>query len=235
MMQHPPTFSKDAFDCPHCDTFAHQTWYTARAERMSNRPSELPDIMGAELGKIGSGPLEIGPIHTSRFWGFHLSECQKCKTAALWVEDKLMYPLTNTAPAPNPDLPENVLADYREAAQIFNLSPRGAAALLRLAVEKLCHELTESDNPLNKCIETLVSDGLDQRVQQALDTVRVIGNESVHPGLLVVEDNQEIVHSLFELVNIIADEMITKPKQVSSMYSKLPQSARDAIDRRDSE
>ena len=233
MATHPPVFANDSFDCPHCRTFAHQKWYDARASNASSPPKiEQSDL----VGYIGKGILEIGsPPHTQRLRGYDISECQKCEKASMWIEGKLIYPLTSTAPTPNSDLPDDVLADYREAAQIFNLSPRGAAALLRLAIEKLCHTLVESDKTLNVCIETLVSQGLDKRVQQALDIVRVIGNNAVHPGHLLVEDNQDTVFSLFGLVNIVADEMITKPKQVGDMYSRLPESARHAISKRDSE
>ena len=232
MATHPPVFASNSFDCPHCRTFAHQKWYDARASHASSPPKIEQSGL---IGYIGKGIVEMGGSpHTRLVRGYDISECQKCEKAALWVEGKLIYPLTSTAPLPNLDLPDDVLGDYQEAAQIFNLSPRGAAALLRLAVEKLCHGLVGPDKSLNGCIETLVSRGLDKRVQQALDTVRVIGNDAVHPGHLLVGDNQDTVLTLFELVNIVADEMITKPRQVDDMYSKLPKSARDAINQRDS-
>eukprot|EP01031_Cornospumella_fuschlensis_P049643 gene49643-60771_t len=82
---------------------------------------------------------------------------------------------------PNPDLPENVLSIYNEAANIVNSSPRGALALLRLAIQELCINLGESGKDLNKDIGNLVSKGLLPDVQKALDVVRVIGNNAVHP------------------------------------------------------
>ncbi len=231
MTAHPPVFASDSFDCPHCETFAHQKWYNTRADAIST-----PDMVESDyVGYIGKGIIEMGGSvpYAQLVRGYDISECQKCKRVVLWVEGKLIYPLTSTAPAPNSDLPDDVLVDYREAAQIFNLSPRGAAALLRLAVEKLCHKLVGSGRSLNACIKALVNRGLDKRVQQALDIVRVVGNDAAHPGHLSVEDDQGTVLALFGLVNIIADEMITKPKHVDDLYSKLPESKRDAIDKRD--
>jgi hypothetical protein len=40
---------------------------------------------------------------------------------------------------------------------------------------------------------------------------------------------------LFDLINIIVNEMITQPKQIDELYSTLPQNALDAIERRDNQ
>lgn len=58
-------------------------------------------------------------------------------------ETNIIYPVTNIAeiPIPSPDMPANVAEDYNEARAIFGYSPRSAAALLRLALQKLCKHL----------------------------------------------------------------------------------------------
>ena len=38
---------------------------------------------------------------------------------------------------------------------------------------------------------------------------------------------------LFELVNLIADVMITQPKQIEGLYQSLPKSELEAIQKRD--
>jgi hypothetical protein len=70
-------------------------------------------------------------------------------------------------------------------------------------------------------------------VQQSLDIVRVVGNEAVHPGTMDLKDDTAIATRLFELVNAIADQMISHPKAVDEMYSKLPPEKRKAIEARD--
>jgi hypothetical protein len=78
-----------------------------------------------------------------------------------------------------------------------------------------------------------VKKGLDLRIQKALDIVRVIGNEAVHPGQIELSDDRATAERLFELVNLIAEKMISKQKHIDAMYDSLPEGARKAIDKRD--
>jgi hypothetical protein len=138
-----------------------------------------------------------------------------------------------TAPLPNPDLPENCRADYEEAASILNTSPRGAAALLRLAIQKLCKHLGEPGNDINTDIAALVAKGLPEQVRMALDAIRVIGNESVHPGSLDMRDNVDVATRLFAALNVVANVMITQPKEIAALYAVVPPGKQAAADRRD--
>lgn len=134
----------------------------------------------------------------------------------------------------NPDLPEDIKNDYNEAKDIVNISPRGAAALLRLAVQKLCIHLGEKGTNINDDIKSLVKKGLPETMQQALDSVRVIGNNAVHPGTIDLNDNIEIAYALFGFVNIICEMLISQPKKVKEYYEKhIPEGLRNAIEKRD--
>ena len=75
--------------------------------------------------------------------------------------------------------------------------------------------------------------GLDDHVQQALDAVRVIGNEAVHPGQMDLQDDRDTAETLFKLVNVIAEKTISEPKHVKKAFELLPPSKREAIERRD--
>jgi len=134
---------------------------------------------------------------------------------------------------PSTDMPDDVRADYTEARDILIRSPRSAAALLRLAVQKLTIHLGEGGKDLNKDIGSLVKKGLPQRIQQALDAVRVIGNNAVHPGELDLRDDVETASALFILLNMIVDVMITQPRRVEDVYAKIPAGALEQIERRD--
>jgi hypothetical protein len=162
-----------------------------------------------------------------------LSLCYSCNDVAIWIFDRLVWPQRGEAPLPNPDLPEHILRDYEEAGTILDLSPRGATALLRLGIQRLCEHLGEKGKNINEDIASLVQKGLDVQVQQSLDVVRVIGNHAVHPGLIDLRDDRATAERLFGLVNLIAEIMISRPKHVKEMYESLPEDARKAIEKRD--
>lgn len=146
----------------------------------------------------------------------------------------MVHPLTGNVEIANSDLPSDILADYNEAKDIVNISPRGAAALLRLAIQKLCKHLDEKGKDLNADIGNLVKRGLPVQLQQALDSVRVIGNHAVHPGQIDLDDKPETALALFSFVNIICDFFITQPKKIAEVYGNLPQKDKDNIAKRDS-
>ena len=86
---------------------------------------------------------------------------------------------------------------------------------------------------LDHDIGTLVKNGLDRRIQKALDVVRVIGNQAVHPGQIDLRDDKATASKLFELVNLIVEATITSPKHVQEMFEALPKGALKAIEKRD--
>ncbi|MBS3093105.1 DUF4145 domain-containing protein [Candidatus Pacearchaeota archaeon] len=205
-----PEFEREDFHCPFCGVYTHQIW---------------GDIL--ENASIDGS----GWHHMPNFKG---ALCNKCKEISIWKDGKLIYPDNPNMPPPNEDLQEEIKLDYNEAASIVEKSPRAAAALLRLAIEKLCKkQLKEEGKDLDECIGSLVKNGLPIQIKEALDVVRVIGNESVHPGEINLNDNKDVAYKLFELVNIIAQDRITQPKEVSKLYKSLPQKKLDGIDKRD--
>jgi len=203
----PPERGRSAFNCPYCRAYANQLWGPAHA------------IRG------GGGPKQIANV----FFG----SCIHCGKDTIWVGDRLVYPKARQAPFPNPDLPEDINADYEEAAAIIGESPRGAAALLRLCIQKLCKHLGESGKNINDDIASLVKKGLNPIIQKSLDIVRVIGNEAVHPGTIDLKDDPETSINLCMLVNSIAEAMITQPKMIEGLYSSLPQKKKTQIEDRD--
>lgn len=219
-----PSIKERSFVCPHCEAVAAQSWFWTVGVPETGAPGSAPD--GARLGNYCQGTGH-------QVSGLHIANCHNCHQISVWIGGEMVYPSSRgLAVKPNPDLSEDVQKDFEEARQIALVSPRGAAALLRLAVQKLCKELGEEGKNIDKDIASLVKKGLDPLVQMALDAVRVIGNEQVHPGELDLRDDLETAVYLFDLVNTIADQLITRPKAVRAVYEKLPQAKRDAIDKR---
>ena len=153
----PPAFQVGGFNCPLCTAYAKQNWQTQyRQLPPSGQMTQVPNLQ--------------------------LAACDHCGQFSIWLDQNMVFPNVSTAPLGNEDLPKEVKEDYDEAREILARSPRGAAALLRLSVQKFCKNLGEKGTNLNEDIAALVKKGLPARVQQALDAVRVIGNNAVHPG-----------------------------------------------------
>jgi Domain of unknown function (DUF4145) len=145
----------------------------------------------------------------------------------------MLYPAFTPAPPPSADMPPDVLEEYSEAASVVQQSPRSAGAMLRLAVERLMPHLGAQGKDLNDRIGDLVIKGLSPDVQRALDSLRVVGNNAVHPGELDLRDDTATAIALFGLLNLVIDQMITRPKKIAAMWETLPSGAREAVQRRD--
>jgi len=202
-----PKVLSNKFTCPYCGAIAKQDWI--------------------------SGTLSLTSYQFHKDNELRIGTCQNCANKTVWLKEKMMSPDTGSAPFPNSEMPESVKKLYLEAASIHTKSPRGAAALLRLAIQVLCKELGESGRNINKDIGNLVQKGLPAIVQQSLDIVRVTGNDAVHPGQIDT-DNPETVSQLFSLINVIIEYMIELPKKINGIYSSLPSDKVAGIETRDS-
>jgi hypothetical protein len=204
----PPELNKNAFTCPYCGAFAAMQWTNLVTPHGNWKP-------------------------------FSIATCHRCRKDSLWINEEgyggqfMAFPKSSIAPLPNEDLPPECMKDYLEARSIAESSPRGAAALLRLCVQKLAVHLGGAGKNINDDIAHLVQNGLPVRVQQALDVVRVVGNNAVHPGEMNVDDQPKTALALFGLVNLIVDNQISQPKHVASLFSELPDGAKNAIGKRD--
>lgn len=201
----PPSFKKSSFNCPHCGAFSSQNWYATYF--MVSGFKKIPDL--------------------------DICICTHCNEYSLWRNEKMLFPMSGQAPLANSDMPIHIKEDYEEARNILNLSPRGSAALLRLAVQKLCKHLGESGENINQDIASLVNKGLPPKIQKSLDIVRVIGNDAVHPGTLNLKDDLVTASKLFVLVNLIVDVMITQPKDIDELFESLPEEKKNGIKNRD--
>ena len=209
-----PEFKKEAFNCPHCRAFAHMKW--------QSKESSV----------------------------YYQAICDHCKKDSFWRVTQIngsalnngfmvnigtmLYPDVGPAPLPAEDMPEDVKKDYEEAARIFIKSPRGAAALLRLGLQKLCIHLGEEGKNINTDIRSLVKkEVLSGQVIKVADTLRIIGNNAVHPGQIVDEDFDKVAGKMFDLINFIVKKAITEPKELDELYQLMPENARNAAEAQD--
>jgi hypothetical protein len=202
----PPELNKLAFTCPRCGVYSRQIW-------------------SGFLENFGPGWSDSADLRKSR--------CNHCNKDGIWLGGTLLDPDQAPAPMPHPDMPEDCKNDFLEARSIISRSPRGAAALLRLVIQKLLPSIGGEGKKIDTDIALLVQKGLAVEVQQALDACRVIGNNSVHPGEMNISDTPEIAVQMCELINFIVDNRISQPKKIRAIYSSLPAKNIAAIEARD--
>lgn len=256
-----PSTSKQSFSCPHCHAIAHQDWFEAFAHRIVSDevpiprqfdPQKLdqieseyrpdsdapnPETFLTNARRSVAGEVFLWPGEHEKYVkgieNIHLSQCFSCKKYTLWLGHKQVWPAPAFEIIGASNMPDSVRQDFDEARSVFEVSPRAASALLRVAIERLCNEITGSTAPVFENIGNLVKDGLDNRIQKALDIVRVTGNDAVHPGQIDRADSRETAITLFKLVNLIVEKMITEPQQIDALFGQISPQKRAAIERRD--
>jgi hypothetical protein len=208
-----PQFQLAAFNCPFCNAYAHMDW--------------------------------MKRINVNYRFMVSTATCAKCDQASIWrtqmnqnnnapLETQMIYPDVSVSVIPENDMPYDVKADFEEAKSVFQKSPKASAALLRLALQKLLKHLGEPGENINKDIGSLVEKGLlNAGVQRAADTVRITGNNAVHPGVMNDDDIDYIAAKMFDLINFIVKKTITEPREIEEIYNSTPEGARNAITRRD--
>lgn len=245
-MSNQPEFRKEQFTCPHCHVVSQQRWFSSyrlseivfnvyqhiyldyRVNIQDYKQEAISHFLRAAQSEFPNDINSFVPSNCS------IAICQSCDDFSLWVDEKLVYPNSLPIEPPNEDLNEDIRSLYNEAANIFVNSPKGATALLRLALQKLLIQVGKTGRNINNDIKELVESGLSPKIQQALDLVRVVGNNAVHPGQINLDDDSDIALKLFKILNIIADELITKEKEMDALYNDIiPEETREHINQRD--
>ena len=205
-----PQLGLSSFTCPHCNTIAQMVF----EQHVFSR-----DWKGKEECSYISDYLNI-------------ARCENCGKKIIWIEETYIYPEICGIEPVN-DMPDSVKTLFNEAASIYHKSPRAACALLRLALERLCNELGETGS-INEMIGSLVRNGLSSKIQKALDSVRVIGNNAVHPGHIALDvDDRATAETLMKLLNIITERLITELKAIDEIFDTLPETVKESIGKRD--
>lgn len=207
---------KLSFICPYCQTFAHVDWVNYTTE---HRYHKLP---------LAAAFCHSCNEHTV-WYGGEFTEEGLVKPVNRPFQR--LYPIGGDIPPPNPDMPESIRSLYLEAARISTLSPRGAAAILRLCLQDICNILAKKDDTIDNNLHRLKNseDPIPERFIKAADTVRVIGNEAVHPGFIDFEDNKEIANDLFTLINSLIENQISQLKIIDSIINKQPETVKAKI------
>jgi hypothetical protein len=161
-----------------------------------------------------------------------ISYCLNCNEICLWVVDQMIWPRCATGSEPKLHAAPDIRGETEEASHTLDASPRGAAVLLRLATEKLCKELGDSDESSRPKIAPLFQDEVDARVQKVLDAMRIIESSAIPPDEVGVRDTGATAETLSGLVNLICEKMIIEPRQLQALYAKVRDGAQSALEQR---
>lgn len=215
-----PTVINESFTCPHCDVTAKQRWY------MNTTAYAVCDFTNGHYGENEYMGQTNNP--ELRQWAF--SQCDACNKLAVWHGDEMLYPTTCSVMEPSADMPADVKSLYLEAASVLNLSPRSAAALLRLALQKLLNQVlgVEAKSAINDNIKLLKEKSVSASLIKALDVIRVFGNESVHPGTIELEDSPDDAEYLFVVLNMIVEQFFTQQRRLEELFEQIPEPKRNA-------
>ena len=91
----------------------------------------------------------------------------------------------------------------------------------------------EENKKIDGAIKKLVENGLPSTLQKAMVYVRIMGDEAVHPGVIIVDDNKELAVAMFRMMNIIIEKMIIEPKEIEELYNLMPENKIKGIENRD--
>ena len=217
---YPPEYEKDEFNCAHCKVLAHQIW--------------VSNLYGERVETMVIGPSNYLRENLSPSDLFAASRCERCNKWSIWIEESLVYPAQITVEDPNDDMPDEVRKLYRESAQVLSISPRAAAALLRLGLQILLGAVGGDGKNINDDIKKIVALGVESEIQRALDILRVFGNSGAHPGEIKLDEDPGLVHQMYGLMNYVTDRLITQKNQINELFEGLPEGIKDQIESRDS-
>lgn len=246
------------FNCPHCGTFASHEWQELGYRRVYEYDEtefvlseqnvfmeSLPrawDFGGGQAQSEGAITHNVFEDQWVAKSTWAQSECNGCSEIATWRMDAIVFPTSSPAPFPHDDMPEPVVALYNEARSVVTLSRRAAAALARATMERLLRELSP-DAPKGARLDDLilhVEDKVSSGLAALLTFIRHVGNQALHVTgvpddavVLVLEsDSSEPVEAIFEAINQLVDELITKPARNHRLAAFVPPGVVESIERK---
>jgi hypothetical protein len=205
-----PALGAESFSCPHCNTVAHQDWYslflkpenagevrvlTSEAvtalRQGDDRRDNIKEI-GQFVERLKKNALTYEyqkhphPLKV-KMANLHISNCHSCNGFSLWVGGILVFPTRIDK------TPELVEEDLEEATAILNKFPRGATALMRVCIQKLVPLLEDNGKELNQRVSSLVRKGLEMEMQQAEEVLQVLRSDPVQLSQLESQADKETV------------------------------------------
>lgn len=211
--------------CYHCGREQKHDWY--RLANNKKRDKDLEENWGVEdqyyFVKLTDEEMK------SRVYDIilvdvelHLSVCAGCGIELAWQNDKNLCPPFTLISPPDREVPLDVKADYNEARKIYKYSSRGAATLLRIALEKLLihlklgsssADLSSMVNELSQKKKANLVECPDHIIAGLVRTC--VSEKGTYSTKAINEiENPKDVEILFHLINEITEEFIKKKRRI---------------------
>lgn len=226
------------FTCEWCTKTTNHTWQNPLN---SGIYSFMDSLIRAEKEKL----------NLYRNISILTSICEKCYGSTVWIAEKNLkfvsknnsskifeninkdflykkfYPSNgNFNIDPNPDMNEECKSLFNEALSIFDNSPKGSTALLRVVLEKQLRDI-KYDEYKNKSIGNIlqlsdVKNKLGSQLIDSLNVIREFCNDGSHSSIMDFNDvKKEQVKSLFYLVNKVVSKLISDDKEILAITNEL--------------
>jgi hypothetical protein len=218
-----PQLRAEAFSCPYCDAVAHQDWYSlflkresaaevrvftpeaplvpARGKSERHNLPELEQLVERLKKNELTYVYEKTPQSLKvKLANLHVSHCHDCSGFALWVGSRLVFPI-NVDKMSVPLVEE----DFEEAAAILNKSPRGAAALMRVCIQKLLPLLKDNGMDRSHYDSALMRKGLEVEIQQAMEVLQVLQSDSAQLTTFESQEDKEMAFRIIDSLKAILE------------------------------
>lgn len=213
-----PALNKDAFDCPQCGAFANQKWGFSYFAAPGDNFTQAESRNGQ--------------------WTY--SKCARCREYSAWLDDQLIYPSTLVGPIASEDMPEDVREIYDESRRVAAVSRRAGAAMARATLELLVKQI-DPDAPARSSLAARLEriiPTVDSSLGKLLTFVRHVGNtihvpENADDAVVMVLDPDQTagMSLIFQAINGLVDEKITRPRLANEAYEMVPEEVRDRVER----
>lgn len=211
--------------------------------------ADCPDCGAPTTFEFAHGGAEHGTVvvnkptqHQGRQYSrviYKLLRCTVCERAGVakvaannsYATDSTLvsfWPTSRPAAKLPTGVPDGISKEYREAEACMSVEAwRGAAALLRSALEKMLRVNGYNESDLYKKIEAAGNDGVitSARRQQAHDLVRTLGNDVLHDEWRVVtqEEAEDAHHYVGRVIeDLYADRSAVEKVLVAKSRLKTP-------------
>ena len=195
-------------------------------------------LVARDIEYAGGQVENVENTYVDTAW--RMSECSSCSHKSVWRNESLVFPQTSPAPVPSEDMPTEVRELYDEASAVAAVSKRAGAAFARATLERLL-KLLDPEAPKGSRLDDFIARAIP-RVNLAtgklLTLIRHVGNKSLHVEdvpddavvLLLSGDDAELLGVIFQTINDVVEELITRPTQAALLYDSVPAGVRAAAE-----